>query len=99
MRYCLDTDSTRIACGISCLRKIGRDHFFYEIAERVRRFPTQNATRFGRIADQLIDFRGPIVALVDFDELVVIEIGFRKRDLAEFANAVRLARRDYEVVG
>src|SRR6185295_17506357 len=78
--------------------EVGGDHLFVQIAEAVGRFPAERLARFRGIADQQINFRRPVISLVDFHILTIIEIHFSKRDFTQLTHAVSFSSRDHKVV-
>src|ERR1051325_7327703 len=58
-----------------------RDHHLFDhFAERVTRFPTEHSTRFRRIANQQVNLRRPVIPLINFHELAIVEPDFYARD-------------------
>src|ERR1043165_2969175 len=73
-------------------------HLFDHFAERVTRFPTEHSTRFRRIANQQVNLRRPVIPLINFHELTIVETDFRKRELAQLANTISLAGSNHDII-
>ena len=61
--------------------------------------PAELLSGLARVAEQDVDLGGPHVALVELDEVVVVEVEHAEGPLEELADRVGLARGDDVVVG
>src|SRR5207237_8825874 len=68
------------------------------LSEAVAGPPAEHLARLGRVADEQVNFGGPVEPLVRLNVALPVETGARKRPLAELADGVRLARGDDVVV-
>src|SRR6185503_17905514 len=73
------------------------DHHAHQVLERNAGFPPELGPRLGRVAEQIVDFRGAVVARIDLDVLPPVELRLLERHLQKFADAVRLAGGDDEI--
>src|SRR5437763_2246658 len=74
------------------------NHLIDQFLEAVAGPPAQHLARTGRVADEQVNFRGPVDPLVRLDVSLPVETCTREGALAELAHGVRLARGDDVVV-
>src|SRR2546423_4729192 len=74
------------------------NHLVDQVLEGVAGPPAEHLARLGRVADEQVNFGGPVEPLVRLNVALPVETGARKRPLAELADGVRLARGDDIVV-
>src|SRR5437763_6365902 len=74
------------------------NHLVDQFLEAVAGPPAEHLARTGRVADEQINFRGPVEPLVRLDVSLPVETCTREGAFAELAYGVRLARGDDVVV-